>query len=292
MSAASGPIILEDVVARKSPQLAASIPGLAYRLLGRLIHLREINRGLRTFGSGEGLPFVDAVCRFFDLDMQPEGLEHLHTGRAPLVAANHPLGGLDGIAMLHIVGSVWPDVVVPVNDFLMHIPNLRPCFVPVNKHGSNRSNAARLAEAFASGRAMLHFPAGLCSRRKGHLIRDLEWKKTFISRARATRRPVVPAWIGGANSYRFYRIAQLRERTGWKFNAEMLLLVDEMFKQRAAQLRIVYAPPIDPAYFDERMSDRSWAAMLRRYVYTLKDNPARPFAEYCEHNLPPVRESQ
>lgn len=275
-------IDLRDVVAAKNTRIARSIPRIVYRALELLLHVREINSGVRRYGELQGYSFVDAVRRSFDLSLEVEGRENLAETSRPIVASNHPLGGLDGIALMSVVGETHHHYVVPVNDFLMNIPNLRDIFVPINKHGANWRNFSRLLDVFSSDRAIVHFPAGLCSRRRGDTIRDLPWQKAFITKARNSRRTIVPTFVDGANSRRFYRIAQLRERTGWSFNAEMILLVDEMFRQRGKTLRIVFGPPISPDTFDGRCSDREWADILRRYVYTLLRRPRLSFHAFAD----------
>ncbi len=275
-----GTIDLKRVVARKNQSLSEHIPPFAYRILNRILHVREINTIMRRFGALEGRAFVDAVCQFLDLEIETVGDEYLAEVSAPVIAANHPLGGLDGLALMSIVGRRFGDFVVPANDFLMSVPNLRPLLAPVNKHGSNRRNFLYLIDVFTSKKTIVHFPAGLCSRRRGHLIRDLQWQKSFIAKSRDAERVIIPTYIAGRNSYRFYRLAQLRARSGWRFNIEMILLVDELFRQRGGRLRIVFGPPITATAFDRGRSDARWAELLRRYVYLLAAHPRLPFLRW------------
>jgi 1-acyl-sn-glycerol-3-phosphate acyltransferase len=189
------------------------------------------------------------------------------------------------LALIGEVGRFHPDLIFPVNDFLMAIPNLKPCFVPVNKHGSNLSYAKNLTEAFSSSRTVVHFPAGLCSRRKGHRIRDVQWQKSFIVQARRTGRPIVPTHISGANSRRFYWLAWVRKLSGLRFNYEMLLLVDEMYRQRGKNLHIRFGDPIDPAVLDPQVESARWAAAIRSYVYALGRGIHLSFAEAVQRGV-------
>jgi putative hemolysin len=275
-------IDLRTVVAGKNPAVAERIPAFVYRILDRYLHIREINDILSRYAELSGAPFVDAVANHFRLDVRCVGLERLAQIERPIVSANHPLGGIDGIALMSVVGRVHPRYAVPANDFLMNIPNLRPLFVPVDKHGSNWRYFARFIDVFTSDSAIVHFPAGLCSRRRGTRIVDLEWKKAFLTKARENGRTIIPTHIDGANSRRFYRIAQLRARTGWKFNIEMIMLVDEMFRQRGKTLTITFGPPVEATDLDHRYTDRVWADALRRYVYALTDAPTLPFLDYAD----------
>jgi len=191
------------------------------------------------------------------------------TGRY-IIASNHPLGGLDGMALIQVAGRVRKDIVFPVNDLLMNVPGLRPLFIPINKHGKNTENVRIIEETFASDKVVLYFPAGLVSRKqRGGVIRDLAWKKTFITKARQHKRDVVPVYISGRNSDFFYNLANRRKRLGIKANLEMLFLVDEMVKQKDKPIRITFGEPIPYTTFDRSKTDSQWAKWVKEVVYSL-----------------------
>lgn len=112
-----------------------------------------------------GLPFVDIVLKEFNTKVETEGSENIKGNRL-LFASNHPMGGLDGIALIDTVGRFYPDVVTPVNDILLFVPNLRPLFIPVNKHGSNAENIKLFNDTFAGDKTICYYPFGLCSRKR------------------------------------------------------------------------------------------------------------------------------
>ena len=154
---------------------------------------------------------------------------------------------------------------------------MRSLFIPVNKHGSNADNIGQFNDAFSSEKAILYFPAGLCSRKiKGNII-DLDWKKTFLSKAKKYNRNILPVHISGRNSNFFYNLANLRKWLGLKANIEMLYLVDEMFRQSDKEIVITFGKPIPTATFDRRMNDNAWASLIREHVYKLEANPDAPF---------------
>lgn len=164
------------------------------------------------------------------------------------------------------------------NDFLMYIDNLRSVFIPVNKHGSNSENIESINSTFASDKVVLFFPAGLCSRKSGKFILDLEWKKTFLSMARKYGRDILPVHISGRNSSFFYNLARIRKKIGLKANIEMLYLVDEMFKQNNKDIVITFGKPISIDYFDKRNKDKTWASELRKHVYKLEKDANAEFS--------------
>ena len=159
----------------------------------------------------------------------------------------------------------------------MHLPNLKPLFIPVNKHGSNASNIATFNETFGSEKTVLYFPAGLCSRKTGDKIIDLGWKKTFLSKARKFNRNIIPVHISGRNSAFFYNLANFRKWIGLKVNLEMLFLVDEVFKQKNKNIVITFGQPIPIEVFDKKHTDKQWANQLRTHVYKLEKEPGLTF---------------
>ncbi|HRZ75941.1 MAG TPA: 1-acyl-sn-glycerol-3-phosphate acyltransferase, partial [Bacteroidales bacterium] len=273
---------LERVISGKSPRLLRILPGFVLRYLKRIIHQDRINATLGRLQGTQGLEFIDEVLKDFGVRIMVEGLANIPpTGRG-LIVANHPLGGLDGLALMKVVGSVRKDIVFPVNDLLMHIPNLRGLFIPINKHGSNASNVKVFDDTFASDKLVLYFPAGLCSRKQHGRILDLEWKKGIVTRARRYERDVIPVHISGRNSNFFYNLANFRTAVGLRTNVEMLYLVDEMVKQKDQEVRITFGRPIPYDIFDRSRKDADWAGRLKAHTYRLEREPGALF----DPNLP------
>ena len=260
---------LEKIIAGKNPLLLKILPGFVLRYIKRIVHVDELNDVIFRNRHLHGIDFVDQILKEFRTRIVCEGLENLRSHDRFIVAANHPLGGLDGIALMSVVGKIRRDVIFPVNDLLMNIPNMKQLFIPINKHGRNTENIGLFEDTFASDAALLYFPAGLCSRKQGGRIVDLEWKKTFVARARKYQRYVVPAHIDGRNSNFFYNLSNFRKRLGIKANLEMFYLVDEMAKQRDKTLTFRFGKPLSWEIFDRRHTDREWAALLKEHVYAL-----------------------
>lgn len=213
----------------------------------------------------------------FNTSVKAVGLEHINESSRLIIAANHPIGGLDGIALIDTVGKLRPDVITPVNDFLLFVPNLRPLFIPVNKLGSNADNIRIFNDTFAGDRTICYYPFGLCSRKQKGKIIDLEWKKTFITKARTYHRDIIPAHISGRNSDFFYNLSNIRKFFGIKVNIEMLFLVNEFYKQKNKTLTITFGKPIPWQTFDSRYSDSEWAMKLRNFTYNLPDDYEQEF---------------
>lgn len=262
-------IDIEKVFAEKNPRVLKFIPGFIIRYLKRVIHQEELNDALERYSDVMGLDFIELVLKEFDARIVVEGIENVPKQGRYIIAANHPLGGIDGMALMKVVGSVRKDILFPVNDLLMYLPNLKPLFIPLNKHGRNADNIRIFDETFASDVAILYFPAGLCSRKVNGKIVDLDWKKTFISKAKKFKRDIIPVYIRGRNSNFFYNLANWRVRLGVKSNIEMLYLADEMFKQKDKEILIRFGKPIPYQFFDNTKKDVEWASYMKEHVYSL-----------------------
>ena len=226
-------IEVRSVLASKSPRLAKRMPGFVIRYLERILHQDDINFILSEYGHLMDQDFVSAVLKFMGITYKAIGTEGLPPTGRYIFASNHPLGGLDGMVFMDAVSKHYTSVKFPVNDLLLNINNFSGIFLPVNKHGVQDREAVRAIDnAYASDDQILYFPAGICSRRKGGVICDLDWQKSFITKAVWHRRDIIPVFFSGRNSNFFYSLANLRSMTGIRTNVEMLWLPDEMFRQK------------------------------------------------------------
>ena len=266
-------IEIEKVIGKKNPRLLKLLPGFVIRYIKRIIHQDEINDFIERNGNVYGLEFIDRIVKEFIKELNTNGIENIPADRRILIASNHPLGGLDGVALMHVAGKIRPDILFPVNDLLMNLENIKNLFIPINKHGSNAQNLKIINDTFASDVSVLYFPAGLCSRKHTHgIIQDLEWKKTFISYARKYQRDIIPTYIDGRNSNFFYNLARLRTMLGVKANIEMFYLVDEMYKQKNKTINITFGKPISYQLFDKSHTDQQWALKVKEHVYKLESS--------------------
>jgi putative hemolysin len=268
---------LEAVIRNKNPRLARALPGFVINFLKRLIHQEELNDFIWRNKDEWGLDYAAAILRDFRIMTYVTNNRYYPAEGRYLLASNHPLGGMDGIGLIHEAGKVRDDILFPVNDLLMNLPNLYELFIPVNKHGSNAENIRLFNDTFASDTTILYFPAGLVSRKINGQIMDMEWKKTFLTKAKAYQRDIIPVHMSGRNSNFFYNLANIRKKLGIKVNIEMLFLVDEFYKYQGKSITITFGKPIPISTFDKRKSDQEWASLLREHVYKLAGNPDQEF---------------
>ncbi|MDR0835150.1 MAG: 1-acyl-sn-glycerol-3-phosphate acyltransferase [Tannerella sp.] len=267
-------INVKQVLKSKLGSKAEMVPSFVVNYLTRLIHQDEINDIIVKFNDLYGVDFMNALIGYFNINLIIKNEENLpKDGQRYIFASNHPLGGLDGICLSAVIGNHYDKKIkYPVNDLLLHIPNLQTIFVPVNKHGAQKKASAKeMEEAFSSDNQIITFPAGLCSRKQKGTISDLEWKKSFIQKAIEYKRNIVPVYFEGENSNFFYRFANFRKRFGIKFNIEMLLLPDEMFKNKNKTFSITIGKPIAYQDFNTSKKPVEWAEEIKKTVYKLAD---------------------
>jgi putative hemolysin len=264
-------IDVERVLYSKNPRLRNFVPRFFVNYLKRIVHQEDLNQFLEASGDLKDTELIEAGLKFFGIKADVSGTENIPFSGRYIFVSNHPLGGLDGLVFIHEVSKVFKDIKFPVNDILTSIGNLSGIFLAVNKHGPQGKEAARrIEEAYASESQILYFPAGLCSRKKRGIIKDLEWHKSFITKAIQHQRDVIPAYFSGRNSDFFYNLANFRKFIGLRANIEMLYLADEMFRQRGKEIRLVFGKKIPWQTFDRRKSAVEWAEWVKAKSYELE----------------------
>lgn len=251
------------------------IPPFAISAVEKLIKQKELNEILRATLPSEGSEFASRVMDFLDISLEVTGLENLKDGQRYMFASNHPLGGLDGIALISVLGNKYGDdnIRFLVNDMLFNVTPLKNIFLPINKYGKQgRKNALEINEKMAQAGQIFQFPAGLCSRlHDSGEISDLEWQKSFVVKAIEYQRDIVPVYFEGKNSDKFYKTARSRKKLGIKFNIEQILLPSEICKARGSRFKITFGAPIP--WQDLKASGKSpqqLATEIRERAYRLK----------------------
>lgn len=271
---ADGPIRIDlrRVLAERLGRWNALVPGWLRRKAERIICQDRLNALLEHNYPKRGADFCRGVLSELNVSVELRGTDRLpsrHDTRV-LFVCNHPLGGLDGMALIACLSDYFGrQLQVVVNDLLMAVEPLRDCFVPVNKHGAQSRHAASTLETvMASDAPVLMFPAGLCSRQADDgTVADLRWNKMFLRKAVDYRRDVVPLYFDGRNSDSFYRAARRRVRSGLHFNLEMLLLPREVFASSGSHFSVTCGRIIPWQQLGKPCEAE--AARIRQIVYNI-----------------------
>ena len=267
-------IDIDKILKDKMGSKAKYVPRLLVGWLKHIVHQNQVNDFLWESRGHVGVEWLEDCVKYLDMTLVIEGKENLpdkNDGRLYTFVSNHPLGGIDGVALGAVIGKHYDGKFrYLVNDLLMNLPGLAPLCIPINKTGrQGRNFPAMVEDGFQSDNHMLMFPAGLCSRRIDGKIHDIPWTKTFISKSVEYHRDIVPIHFGGKNSDFFYNLANLCKRLGIKFNIAMLFLVDEMYKNVHKEFVVKIGKPIPWQTFDKSRTPKEWAQWVEDRVYEL-----------------------
>jgi 1-acyl-sn-glycerol-3-phosphate acyltransferase len=268
-------IDVAGVLREKLGRRARFIPRFLVRKLEKTICQEQLNELMAHNYPKTGVDFCRGVISDLDVTVNVIGAENLPRGRRVLIVSNHPLGGLDGMALIRFFGEHYgEDVRFVVNDILMAVKPLNNVFLPINKHGGqSRQSLIEIDRVMESDAPVLIFPAGLVSRLGADgSVRDLEWQKMFVQKALKYNREIVPVYFDGENSRFFYKFAKFRKRSGLKFNIEMIYLPREVFNSAHRTFSIVCGEPISvDKICPTGVTPLQAAARIKDIVYKLKD---------------------
>lgn len=262
-------INIGEVIAKK---FRKKLPRIIVRPLEKLIRQDEINYVLREYGHYEGMAFVEKLMYYFGIKLEILGRERLPESPRSLFVCNHPLGGLDGICLSHLIGQHYQcDIRYIVNDMLLFLHPFRNIFVPVNTlRGQSRESVTRINNALSSDYPIITFPAGICSRLIDGKVQDLPWKRSFVKQALRSERDIVPLYFHGYNSRFFYRVERLRKKLGIKFNIGTALLPKEMFDAKGSHFTVAVGEPLSyQNLLSSKLDTDAIAALVRHKVYLL-----------------------
>lgn len=265
------PIDIGEVIRKKSPSLARRLPGFVIRLIGKIVHIGEINDVLRLCEGKRGVEFAEGTLEYLNVksNIRYEDRNAFRRGDKYIFVSNHPLGGLDGLILTAEINRRFGPAKFLVNNILMNVEPLQDVFVPVNNLGrAANKELAGVRDIYRSDFHVLNFPAGACSRLIKGKIQDLPWKKSFVRESLKCGRSIVPVYFGGKNSKRFYWTSKIRMALGIKAFIEMILLPDEMFRQRNKTFDVVIGTPVSPEEIkNSGKSPQEWCDAIRQRVY-------------------------
>ena len=266
-------IDIDRILKDKMGEKAKWIPKALVSWLKHIAHQDQVNAFLWESRDKKGTAWLEECVKYLQMTLKVEGMENLpdkNCGRLYTIVSNHPLGGVDGVALGSIIGRHFDSHFrYLVNDLLMNLPGLAPLCIPINKTGKqSRDFPAMVKAGFESDNHILMYPAGICSRKHDGIIRDIPWSKTFISKSVEYQRDVIPIHFSGQNSNFFYRLANFSDRF-LPFNLAMLFLVDEMYKNVGKTFEVKIGKPIPWQTFDKSKTPQQWAQYVQDIVYSL-----------------------
>ncbi|MDR2451046.1 MAG: lysophospholipid acyltransferase family protein, partial [Candidatus Accumulibacter sp.] len=233
-----------------------------------MLHEREFAEFAANHPDLRGIDCVERVLDYFEFlcEVTAADLANIPADGPVVLVANHPIGSLDGLALVKMVAAVRPDVKIMANRLLSRLEPLQELFIAVeNMEGQASRRQIRIVQRhLQQGGALIMFPAGEVSRLGWKGVRDGKWNSGFFRLAARVRAPIVPIHLRGKNSGFFYLLSLLYKPLS------TCLLVHEMFGQRGKTLEIRIGNRIPYfSWHDKETSATRLAARFRRHVYKI-----------------------
>ena len=269
-----------------NPLLRRFMPSpLASALAPTLEHVLSIRRLARMYRdmpkSSDPLEFARAALDSLNVRSTLVGALDAIPATGPLVVvANHPFGGIEGLALYAALASRRADVRILGNELLGMVPELRPVLVPVDVlSGASRRtrNAAAMRRALrwvVNGGALIVFPAGEVSsfNTRSGTVEDSPWSPSVARLVRLAKAQVVPVHVDGSTSPLFHLAGLLHPRL------RTAMLPREVLNKRRHHIAMTVGRPVSPEQADAPEADRELTELLRLLVYGLAGDRRRPLA--------------
>lgn len=261
---------IEAAIIEKFPELPNKKTGkLAIKLIQSLTHEKDINDFIENNQHLKGFAFLDAVLHYFNFSyrVNSQSLERIPSQGRVIMVANHPIGSLDGLALLKMVRTVRPDGRIVASDLLNNIDPLKALFLGVENttgKSTHKTQFKNILAALENEEAVIIFPAGEVSRIRPNGVRDGKWKSGFLKLAKKSKAPIQPIYIDARNSSLFYALSTLYKPLG------TMILVKEMFNKKHQEIQFFVGKQIPwKAVSELEMSGKKLANQFRKHLYKL-----------------------
>ena len=206
------PHIVDQLIAERGQKLVNSpIFPLIKPILYRILRYPEAVRMANDLAPLSGLAAMEYVSRLLSLNLEIEGLHHIPRQGAFVLAANHPTGIADGVAVYDALKRVRPDIAIFTNRDAVRVnPRLADFLIPVEwreafrNHGKTKETLRLSSRAFKEGRAVVLFPSGRIAYWENGRLNERPWQVSAVTLARKQGVPILPVHVRARNSPLFY----------------------------------------------------------------------------------------
>ncbi|WP_151948219.1 GNAT family N-acyltransferase [Aliarcobacter butzleri] len=239
------------------------------KIAKKIVHEDSINQFLSQNSHLKGFDFVDAVLDYFDFDytVSSNDLQNIPSTSKVIIIANHPLGGLDALCLLKLVGQIRKDVKILANDFLVGFEALHSLMIPLDnfKDRQSKESIKKIYEALKNEEAIIIFPAGEVSRATPKGVKDPAWNKGFLNFAKNSNSAILPIFLDAKNSKTFYTISLINK------TFSTLLLSNEMFNKKSKNINIKIGQIIPSENITPKGLNKDFLVNLyKKHLYALK----------------------
>ena len=262
---------IEHSLVNKYPAFASQPPLIrnsTLSFLRKLGYEEEINHFLRENQGISGIDFIDRIFDYFNFsyNISQRDRNNIPSHGRMIIIANHPIGSLDGLALLHLVSEVRRDVKIVANDMLMTFDALHELFLPLDNMtcGTYKQSYKNILAALNEEQAVIIFPAGEVSRASPQGIRDGRWQAGFLHFARAAKAPILPVFISAKNSLLFYSASMIFKPLA------TAMLAYEMFNKHSSEIRFRVGEVIPHGALEsDKLADAPLIKRLKSHLYKI-----------------------
>ena len=262
---------IEQSLSNKFPGFTQQSPivrNSTLSILRKLTHEKEINAFLREHEGNRGIDFIDRIFEYFNFSYSISQRERNNIpsqGRV-IIIANHPIGSLDGLALVRLVSEVRKDVKIIANDMLMAFEPLHDLLLPLDNmtRAAYKQSYKNIVQTLNNEEAIIIFPAGEVSRASPTGIKDGKWQAGFLHFARKTKAPLLPIFVSAKNSMLFYSASMIFKPLA------TALLAHEMFNKHSAEIKFRVGELIPHhALESDQLADKALIKRLKKHVYKI-----------------------
>ncbi|MCI4644937.1 MAG: 1-acyl-sn-glycerol-3-phosphate acyltransferase [Hyphomonadaceae bacterium] len=270
--------IVDELIQERCPSFTAHwtwpvMRPILYGMLG-YTRARAMADHLVTLNGRQSFEYLEGEL---DMRTSTSGIESLPKSGRVIVAANHPTGLADGVAVWKVLREVREDIVVFANADAVRVnPRFTDVIIPVEWLTEKRSPAKtretlrQAAEAFAAEKCVLIFPSGRLANMVDGKLTEKDWFTTVVGLAKKQNAPICPLNVKARNSRLYYFLSRL--------NGELrdITLFHELLNKTRARFDMTFGPVIPPEALEGRAQTVTDA--LRDYVsYELAGQPRLSF---------------
>jgi putative hemolysin len=270
--------IVDVLIEERCPKLRASPAWpVARPLLYSLLGYGRARAMADELVQLTGRQSFDRLSQQLAFDMTVSGIDRLPaTGRC-IVAANHPTGLADGVAVWDLLKKKRDDIIFFANADAVRVnPRFEDVIIPVEWVVAKRSPAKaretlkRAADAFAQEKCVVIFPSGRLARKVEGRMEEKDWFPTVVGLARKQGAPVVPLNLDARNSALYYLFCDLSNEL------RDITLFHELLNKRGSKIRMTFGEMIHPDLLHGEPA--AVTEKLKQHVsYALLTDPDAPF---------------
>lgn len=221
------------------------------KLAMKVSGLDKVNRIYDTSKHLEGVDFCHNLLEDVGVKIVVENIEILDQfkDQAFITVSNHAYGHIDGIIAIDKIARVRPDYKMMVNFILGMIDTMAMHFITVNPFSSGKLSEKSSLEGVKQcldhvkeGHPIGFFPAGAVSKTKNWKleVEDREWQPSVLKLIKKMKKPVIPMYFSGKNSW-FFNFLDLVD---WRLRS--VRLGHEVYNKKGKTIRVRLGEPIMP----------------------------------------------